>query len=287
MSNILITGANGQLGTSLRKISGSIDDFEFIFTDVDTLDICNKAQVEAFVRSRSIQTIINCAAYTAVDSAEDNTELCYSINRDAVRNLGEAAADAKARVIHVSTDYVFDGQSSRPYRESDATNPQSVYGASKLAGEQALTAVCGDSVIVRTAWLYSATGTNFVRTMLRLGAERDEIGVVADQRGTPTCADDLAAAIIKILTAKRFVPGVYHYTNAGECTWFDFAVKIMEIAGLKCKVRPLTTAEYPTRAHRPAYSVLDKTKIIETYHPAVPQWEEHVGAGLAQLIIDN
>ena len=283
MKSVLVTGAKGQLGVALHNISESFSGFEFYFTDVDTLDICNKTDVEAFVKSHNIDAIVNCAAYTAVDKAEDDIDLCMRINCDAVRNLGEAAASVGAKVIHVSTDYVFDGCGTRPYREDDATNPASAYGTAKLAGEQALLAACPDSVIIRTAWLYSETGNNFVKTMLRLGAERDTLGVVADQKGTPTYAADLADAIKSILTAEQFAPGIYHYTNEGVCTWYDFAVKIFELAGIKCTVNPLTTAEYPTRAKRPMYSVLDKSKIKSTYGINIPEWE----SSLVSLVMKN
>ena len=283
MKTVLVTGANGQLGIALRSIPDGFAGFEFYFTDVDTLDICDKAQVGAFVKSHNIDVIVNCAAYTAVDRAENETELCWRINRDAVSNIGEVAASAGVKVIHVSTDYVFDGCGTRPYREDDVTNPASVYGASKLAGEQALLEVCPDSVIIRTAWLYSETGNNFVKTMLRLGAERDMLGVVADQKGTPTYAGDLAEAIMKVMTAERFVPGIYHYTNEGVCTWYEFAVRIFEIAGITCDVSPLTTAEYPTPAKRPAYSVLDKAKIVDTYGIQIPVWEKSLANCLRNL----
>ena len=287
MRSVLVTGANGQLGVALRNISDSFDDFEFYFTDVDTLDICDKAQVDAFVKSHKISVIVNCAAYTAVDKAEDDAGLCMRINRDAVRNIGETAMSVGAKVIHVSTDYVFDGCGTRPYREDDATNPASVYGATKLAGEQALLQICPGSVIIRTAWLYSETGNNFVKTMLRLGAERDTLGVVADQKGTPTYAGDLADAIKVILIAQRFAPGIYHYTNDGYCTWHDFAVRIFELEGINCDVRPLTTAEYPTRAKRPAYSVLDKSKIKAIYGVQVPGWESGLEKCLGKLRVES
>ena len=274
MKSVLVTGANGQLGVALRNMSNSYAGIEFYFTDVDTLDICDKAQVAAFVKSHDINAIVNCAAYTAVDKAESDAELCMRINCDAVRNLGEVAASVGAKVIHVSTDYVFDGCGTRPYREDDATNPTSSYGRAKLAGEQALMSACSDYVIIRTAWLYSEVGSNFVKTMLRLGAERDTLGVVADQKGTPTYASDLGGAIMAILMAERFESGIYHYTNEGVCTWYDFAVKIFDIAGITCDVKPLTTAEYPTPAKRPAYSVLDKSKIKNVYGIQIPAWEE-------------
>ena len=274
MESVLVTGANGQLGTALRRLSDRLSSFTFYFTDIDTLDICEPSQLAAFVKEHKISSIVNCAAYTAVDRAEDDIEACYRINRDAVRAIGVVAASAKARVIHISTDYVFDGHGSRPYREDDPTCPTTVYGKSKLAGEQALLAVCQDVVIIRTAWLYAETGTNFVKTMLRLGAEREAIGVVNDQTGSPTYAGDLAEAIFKVLSSERFVPGVYHYTNEGSCSWFEFAQKIFALSHIYCKVYPLTSAEYPARAPRPAYSVLDKTKIKATYGALTPGWEE-------------
>ena len=273
MEKVLVTGANGQLGVALRNSTVGMEGFTFYFTDVDTLDICDKSALSDFIRSRNIGIIINCAAYTAVDRAEDEPALCARINTDAVRIIGELAEEVDARVIHISTDYVFDGSGLRPYLETDATGPLSVYGKTKLAGEQALLATCKNSIIIRTAWLYSETGTNFVKTMLRLGKERKSVNIVDDQYGTPTYAVDLAEAIKTILTANRFTPGVYHYTNEGECTWYDFAVKIFELSGSHCIANPVTTAEYPARALRPAYSVLDKTKIKETFAIQIPAWE--------------
>ncbi|MDR2473152.1 MAG: dTDP-4-dehydrorhamnose reductase [Tannerella sp.] len=287
MKNILITGSYGQLGTALRNIMPDIADV--FFTDADTLDICNRAAILDFARAHAIHYIINCAAYTAVDKAEDDAETCNRINHLAVRNIGEVASSVGAKVIHISTDYVFDGKkdSTKAYCEDDAVSPKSVYGRTKLAGEEALTATCPASIIIRTAWLYSETGNNFVKTMLRLGASRDEIGVVADQYGTPTYAGDLAKAIIKILLSDNFVSGIYHYTDEGICTWYDFACEIMRIAGLSCRVIPLTTAEYPTRAVRPAYSVLDKTKIRETYGVVTPQWQESLAVVMRSALIQN
>ena len=301
MKSVLVTGANGQLGIALRNISDSFAGFDFYFTDVDSLDICDKKQISSFVKKYNINVIVNCAAYTAVDRAEDETELCMSLNRDAVRIIGEVAISVGAKVIHVSTDYVFDGCGTRPYRENDTTNPTSVYGVSKLAGEQALLSVCSDTVIIRTAWLYYETGNNFVKTMLRLGAERDisrdvvykkgtlpePLGVVADQIGTPTYAGDLAEAIKAVLTAERFVPGIYNYSNEGVCTWYDFAVRIFELTGIKCTVSPLTTDEYPTRAKRPAYSVLDKSKIKAIYGIKIPEWENSLEKCLKKLKIES
>jgi dTDP-4-dehydrorhamnose reductase len=272
--SILITGADGQLGNALRNICRNDEKYLYCFTDVRELDICDKPRLEDFVRGNNIRLIVNCAAYTAVDKAEDDRELCCKINRDAVRNIGEIADAVHAGVIHISTDYVFDGKSTRPYRENDATSPAGIYGRSKLDGENVLLSTCPHSIIIRTAWLYSETGNNFVKTMLRLGNERDSIGVVNDQRGTPTYAGDLASAVKTILESGSFFAGIYHYTNEGVCTWYDFAKKIFEFSGLQCCVKPLRTEEYPTRAMRPAYSVLDKTKIRETYKIHIPEWEE-------------
>ena len=279
MEKVLVTGANGQLGIALQHNTVGTDGLAFYFTDIDTLDICDKAAVSDFIRSHNIRIIVNCAAYTAVDRAEDEPELCAQINTDAVRLIGELAAEVDARVIHISTDYVFDGLGEachaniRPYLETDEPCPVSVYGKTKLAGEQALLATCKNAIIIRTAWLYSETGSNFVKTMLRLGKERDTLSIVNDQHGTPTYANDLAEAIKTILTANRLTPGIYHYTNEGSCTWYDFAKKIFELKGIRCIVNPITTASYPTRASRPAYSVLDKTKIKETFAVKIPPWE--------------
>jgi len=274
MESVLVTGVNGQLGVALQKITKGMDGFTFYYTDVDTLDICNKTQLADFFSTHHVDTIVNCAAYTAVDRAEDEPEICACINFEAVRAIGAIATSVDAKVIHISTDYVFDGRGDRPYRETDDVRPLSVYGASKLAGERALMDVCEQSMVVRTAWLYSETGANFMKTMLRLASEREEVDVVADQYGTPTNAGDLASAIKTILTTDCFIPDIYHFTNEGECTWYDFALKIIELAGMRCKVNPITTAEYPTRAARPAYSVLDTTKIKETYGIQIAQWEE-------------
>ena len=237
-------------------------------------DICDKAQLTEYVHANGIGYILNCAAYTAVDKAEDDAERCMRINRDAVRNISEVASEHGAHVIHISTDYVFDGRGQRPYREDDPTAPTSVYGRTKLAGEQALQEVLPDAVIIRTAWLYSEVGQNFVKTMLRLGAERSEVSVVADQVGTPTYAGDLADAMLKILAHPVWAPGIYHFSNEGVCSWYDFARKIMEIGGRTCMLHPITTDEYPTRATRPAYSVLDKTKIKQVFGLRIPAWEE-------------
>lgn len=276
--NVLVTGSKGQLGSELNRIAKGRDSFCFFFTDVDTLDITNREAIDAFVKENHIKYIINCAAYTAVDKAEDDVDLCYKINRDAVANLGIVAAKYEAKVIHVSTDYVFDGTNSKPYTEQDKVCPKSVYGKSKVEGENELLKACPTSIIIRTAWLYSIFGNNFVKTMMKLGQERNELNVVSDQAGTPTNAADLAAAILQIMEysdANGFKEGIYHYTNEGVTTWYDFTLAIHKDAGITtCKVNPISTDQYPTKASRPQYSVLDKSKIKVTFSISIPQWEE-------------
>lgn len=286
MKTILVTGANGQLGNSIRLLADRHPQYQFLFTDVDTLDITDLAAVKAAVQDNQVNYIINCAAYTAVDKAEDNEELCRRLNSYAVGLLGKAAHEAGAKMIHVSTDYVFSGTSCLPYKETDDTRPVSTYGRTKLAGEEVLMEVCPDAVIVRTAWLYSEFGSNFVKTVLRLGKERDELGFVFDQIGSPTYAGDLAAAILAIVVSDErdaFIPGIYHYSNEGVCSWYDFTVKILEIAGISIRVRPIETKDYPTRAVRPPYSVLNKSKIKQTYGIAIPHWESSLRVCMERL----
>ena len=277
MKTLLVTGANGQLGNSIRLLAKNYSGYNFLFTDVDTLDITDPAAVRAMIKDNRVDYVLNCAAYTAVDKAEEDEALCRRINAFAVGVLGEAAHEAGAKMIHVSTDYVFNGTGYRPYVETDATRPVSAYGRTKLAGEEMLQEVCPDAVIIRTAWLYSEFGNNFVKTVLRLGKERDELGFVFDQIGTPTYAGDLAAARRSVLPSAHgnaFVPGIYHFSNEGVCSWYDFTVKILQIAGIDCRVLPIETKDYPTKAVRPPYSVLNKRKIKETYGVVIPHWEE-------------
>ena len=286
--SILITGAKGQLGCELQEIIPLYPQFRFFLTDVDTLDLCDKGAIESFLEKNRSEYIINCAAYTAVDKAEDDIDLCYRINSDAVRNLAEAAG-GKAKIIHISTDYVFDGTSERPLRETDKINPRSIYGKSKSEGEQILLKTAPESIIIRTAWLYSSFGNNFMKTMIRLGKEKESLNVVYDQIGTPTYAADLAKVILQIIEEcekkNTFQSGIYHYSNEGVCSWYDFCLKIHETAGIKtCKVSPISTAEYPTRAIRPLYSVLDKTKIKETFHLTIPHWEESLKSAFQKSI---
>ena len=275
---ILVTGANGQLGNEIRLRQSLLSGCKFYFTDIAELDLCDSVAVKEFILHHNIQYVINCAAYTAVDKAEDEEALCWKVNSEAMENIAKAAS-GRAKVIHVSTDYVFDGKENRPYRETDPTCPQSVYGKSKLSGEQKLVEFCPDSIIIRTAWLYSNFGNNFVKTMIRLGKEKEALNVVSDQIGTPTFAGDLADAILQIIgwteQNQSFPAGIYHYSNEGQCSWYDFTLKIHEIAGITtCKVSPISTDQYPTKATRPAYSLLDKTKIKETFGITIPAWEE-------------
>lgn len=272
--NILVTGCNGQLGNEIQLLEKNYPEHSFYNTDVAELDITDVAAIERFIKENNINGIVNCAAYTAVDKAEDNEELCTKLNAEAPAFLAHAIGQRGGWIIHVSTDYVFDGTKHTPYVETDDTCPNSVYGKTKLAGEFNILKHCEQSVIIRTAWLYSSFGGNFVKTMLRLGREKDQLGVIFDQIGTPTYARDLAIAIMTIID-KGIVPGIYHFSNEGVISWYDFTKAIHRIAGIKsCTVRPLHTAEYPTPAARPHYSVLDKTKIKQTYGIDIPYWEE-------------
>ena len=281
--NILITGANGQLGNEMRALSAGHSEHTYFFTDVQELDICDKEGVKAFVKDNRIDVIVNCAAYTAVDKAEDNADLCDRLNHLAPGYLAEAAESVGAALVQISTDYVFDGTAHTPYTEDTPTCPTSVYGRTKLAGEQEAMGKCSRTMIIRTAWLYSTFGNNFVKTMLRLGRERDSLGVVFDQIGTPTYAADLAAAIFTAI-GKGIVPGIYHFSNEGVCSWYDFTLAIHRLAGITtCKVSPLHTAEYPARAPRPHYSVLDKTKLKQTLGIEIPHWEESLAQCIRRL----
>lgn len=284
MKNILITGANGQLGNEIRVASAQFPQFRFFFTDVTELDICNREAVHAYMAENHMDGIVNCAAYTAVDKAEDDAETCYRINRDAVKNLAEAAREYKLDIIHVSTDYVFDGKSYLPYTEVMPVNPSSVYGKSKLEGERILMEICPEAVIVRTSWLYSSFGNNFVKTMLRLGQERDKLNVIFDQVGTPTYAADLAVALLSILAAGKPAAGIYHYSNEGVCSWYDFTRSIHRLAGISCDLVPIESKEYPVRTPRPHFSVLNKAKIKQTYGIEIPHWEDSLEKCIRLLV---
>ena len=283
MKNILITGANGQLGNEMRVLSSEYPEYTYFFTDVQELDICDEQAVMDFVQKNEIDCIVNCAAYTAVDKAEENIELCDKLNHVASGYLAKAAAARGAALIQVSTDYVFDGTNHIPYRETEPTCPNSVYGRTKLAGEKEAVRLCERTMIIRTAWLYSTFGNNFVKTMIRLGREKEQLGVIFDQVGTPTYARDLARAIY-VAIAQEVPAGIYHFSNEGVCSWYDFTRAIHRIAGITtCHVRPLHTEEYPTPAARPHYSVLDKTKIKETLNIEIPYWEDSLQACISEL----
>ncbi len=288
MRTILITGANGQLGNALRSVLSSETSLNVLLTDVAELDICNESAVSSFFQGNKIDYIINCAAYTAVDKAEEDVAFAYTLNRDAVANLARAAKVAGAKLIHVSTDYVFDGKNYKPYVETDAVCPVSAYGKTKLAGEEALSTILPDHMIIRTSWLYSEFGNNFVKTMLRLGKERETLNVVFDQIGTPTYAVDLAEAIVAIVNqavAGNFYPGIYHYSNEGVCSWYDFACKIMQLTESSCRVFPIEGKDYPTPAARPHYSVFNKAKIKRIYNQEIPHWEESLRKCIGQLTV--
>ena len=281
--NILVTGANGQLGNEMQVLSRENLQHTYFFTDVQELDICDEQAVRAFVADNRVDVIVNCAAYTAVDKAEDNAELCDKLNHLAPGYLASAAEACGAALIQVSTDYVFDGTGHIPYTEEMTPCPNSVYGSTKLDGERAVMEKCSRAMIIRTAWLYSVYGNNFVKTMLRLGRERETLGVVFDQIGTPTYAKDLACVIFEAIN-HGIVPGIYHFSDEGVCSWYDFTLAIHRIAGIStCKVSPLHTDEFPAKAPRPNYSVLDKTKIKKTLGIEIPHWEESLVACMKKL----
>ena len=287
--NILVTGANGQLGNELRRISGNFPDYRFFFTDIAELDITNPDAVNDFFETNAIHTVINCAAYTAVDKAESDQTGAYLLNATAVGYLANACQKADATMIHISTDYVFDGHTPRPYCEFHPTNPASVYGRSKLAGEEAMS-ILDKSAVIRTSWLYSSFGNNFVKTMLRLGKERETLNVVFDQVGTPTYAADLAKTIMKIVKSseqKNLYKALFHFSNEGVCSWYDFAHEIMRQAGLKCTVKPIRTADYPLPAPRPCYSVMNKMYIKSEYHLEIPHWKESLSRCLEEIFQDS
>ena len=282
--NILITGCNGQLGNEMQLLEKENPQHTYFNTDVAELDITNQQAIESFVADNAIDGIVNCAAYTAVDKAEDNEGLCQKLNAEAPAYLAHAIGKRGGWMIQISTDYVFDGTNHTPYTEDEDTCPNSVYGKTKLVGELNVQKLCERSMIIRTAWLYSTFGNNFVKTMIRLGKEKPELGVIFDQIGTPTYARDLARVIMTAII-KGIVPGIYHFSNEGVISWYDFTKAIHRIAGITtCHVRPLHTAEYPTPAARPHYSVLDKTKIKQTYGIEIPYWEESLRNCIDQLL---
>ena len=273
---ILVTGANGQLGSEMRKL-GAVSPNEYIFTDVQELDITNKQAVMSFVEQNGVNIIVNCAAYTNVDRAEDDESTAELINATAVKNLAEAAKAQDATLFHISTDYVFGAEGNTPRSEDMPTNPLGVYGKTKLKGEQAIAEVGAKAIIIRTAWLYSEFGNNFLKTMLRLTAEKESLNVVFDQVGTPTYAGDLALVIFSIIEGNLYAgnEGVYHFSNEGVCSWYDFANEIAIAAGnINCNIQPCHSSEFPSKVMRPPYSVLDKTKIKQTFGVDIPHWRD-------------
>lgn len=270
---VIVTGANGQLGRELQALSTSHPGFDFIFTTRHHLPLDNSDAINEFIQKHQPNYFINCAAYTAVDKAETEKELAYKINAEAPGIIAEICKKNNVRLIHISTDYVFNGLGKAPYKEEDATDPVNVYGATKLEGEKRVMRLAPDAVIIRTAWVYSVFGNNFAKTMLRVMAEKDQVNVVNDQFGTPTYAGDLAEVIVQIISSKQWKAGIYHFSNAGQISWYDFAVAIKELAGNNCTVNPIPTSAYPTPARRPHYSVLDKTKIQQAFDISVQDWK--------------
>ncbi len=275
---ILITGANGQLGSEIRELVPKNGDLDAAFTDFDTLDITNQEAVFNYIDEWNPDYIINCAAYTAVDQAENEISKADRLNAIGPENLAKACSRSGARLIHISTDYVFDGLAYQPYNEDVKPNPQSIYGKSKLKGEENVVTFCPSAIIIRTSWLYSPYGNNFVKTMIRLGTERDLLKVVFDQVGTPTYASDLASVIIGIVEKSAmedtiWKPGIYHYSNEGVCSWYDFAIAVHHLAGITCQTEPIESKDFPTLAKRPFYSVLNKSKIKSAFGFKIPYWK--------------
>ena len=286
--NVLVTGASGQLGSELKDFADQHESkFHYFYTGSTDLDITQLEAVRNFVQQHSIEYIVNCAAYTLVDLCESNVDLCNAVNDLGAENLAKVATEFNCKLIHISTDYVFDGNATEPYPEDSPINPLSVYGKAKVKAEKAVMSIAPNSIIIRTAWLYSAYKVNFVKTMLRLMRERDELSIVSDQHGTPTYAGDLAEAITIILEnaeSGEWKQGIYHFSNLGETTWFGFAEKIKQFANIEgCQLKPIETKDYPTAAVRPLYTVLDKTKIQDTFHFIIPHWEESLEKFLNKL----
>jgi len=284
--NILVTGSNGQLGSEIKDIAAGYKNFRFFFMDLPALDICNTNQLAVFIAKNKIDTVINCAAYTAVDAAEQNTVIAEEVNAIGVLNLVNALAKVNGKLIHISTDYVFDGNGFLPYQETDEVNPMGVYGNTKRNGELAVINGDIDGIVIRTSWLYSAYGTNFVKTMLRLGTEKKEVNVIYDQVGTPTNASDLAIVCLKLLSHSNQLNtkgNVYHYSNEGVASWYDLARAIMELGKVDCEVKPIETKDYPTAAKRPYFSVLNKTKIKNDFEIKIPYWRASLARCISKL----
>ena len=274
MNRILVAGAHGQLGTELNFLSSLLETHSFVFVGSNDLNITDAEAVNVFLSKDNYSAVINCAAYTAVDKAESEKEIAFNANATGAGNLAKAAYQANAKFIHFSTDFIFDGTHSVPYLENEKPNPLSVYGGTKLAGEGLVLSNNPDAIIIRTSWVYSSFGNNFVKTILKLCKEREQLNIIFDQIGTPTYARDLAAAVLHIIRKEEWKPGIYNYSNEGVVSWYDFAVAIRDIAGLNTKIYPIETSQYPTPAVRPKYSVLNKKKIKETFGIEIPYWRE-------------
>ena len=285
MKNILVTGSNGQLGSEIREISDRYENYNFIFTDVEELDLTISEDIVSFFTDNKIDVCVNCAAYTAVDKAEDEIELAMLVNSTAVDNLSKVCKNNGTLLFHISTDYVFNGKHFMPYAETDTVSPDSQYGLSKLKGEEAVMLNCDKAIIVRTSWLYSSHGNNFVKTLIKLGNERDQLSVVSDQVGTPTYAADLAEAIMVMIASfdETKPKEIYHFSNEGAISWYDFGKAIMKLSNIECAINPIDSKDYPSKANRPFYSVLSKSKIKKHYGVNVPYWED----SLRRMIIKS
>jgi dTDP-4-dehydrorhamnose reductase len=287
MIPVLITGCKGQLGSEIQRIFTKYQEMSFIFTDLEELDITRPSDIQRFLDDNPVKFLVNCAGYTAVDKAEDDEDMAYLLNADATEFLATISAERGIQLIHISTDYVFDGEKNHPYTEDDPVNPQSVYGKSKLLGEKALQR-SRKGIIIRTSWLYSSFGQNFVKTILRLSGERDQLNVVFDQTGCPTYARDLAVAILEMIRSEIMhdnVPGheIYHYSNQGMCSWYEFATSIMEFTGAGCKILPVESKDYVTKAKRPRFSVMSKEKITGEYNLRIPHWKNSLKECIDEL----
>ena len=286
--NILVTGSNGQLGSEIKDLAENYTKFNFFFRDLPELDICNSSQLEVFFKDYNINVVINCAAYTAVDKAEQDVNIAKKVNATGVLNLVNALEKVNGKLIHISTDYVFDGNSFSPYQELDEVNPIGVYGNTKRSGELFVINSNIDAIVIRTSWLYSVYGDNFVKTMLRLGSERDELGVIFDQLGTPTNAFDLAKSCLDILVYSKELNinhkgNLYHFSNEGVASWYDFSIAIMALGKIDCHVKPIETKDYPTAAKRPHFSVLNKSKIKKDFEIEIPYWRDSLAKCISKL----
>jgi dTDP-4-dehydrorhamnose reductase len=286
--NILVTGSNGQLGSEIQDLAVNYTEFSFFFMDLPDLDICNNSQLEIFFKDKNINMVINCAAYTAVDKAEQDSDIAKKVNATGVLNLVNALEKVGGKLIHISTDYVFDGNNFLPYQELDQVNPIGVYGYTKRSGELEVINSDIDAIVIRTSWLYSAYGSNFVKTMLRLGNEREELEVIFDQVGSPTNAYDLAKTCLDILSYNKETNinskgSLYHFSNEGVASWYDFSIAIMTLGKVNCHVKPIETKDYPTPAKRPHFSVLNKSKIKNDFEIEIPYWRDSLGKCILKL----